>query len=431
MLQVSRHAPELLAKYVDQGQALLEQARFIGDISDYKSWQAAQQQWIELTAETLGGIYDGSEEVDTFKSAASAPAGGEPWQIEYERDSKCLRAAIDVLILLRDRLELAQEPAGGPQLAPEPSVGAELGRAPSVGSERARAPSGGDGFVQPSANGSVSSLPATTSVGPNSDRTGQVFLVHGSNETWKQAVAGLLERAGPHEVTILNEQPNDRRRLVERFEEQAPGPRYAVVLLTADDVGAPRRESDLEACLSPRARQDVVFEMGVLATALTPRCVSVLYEDGVELPFDLDGIAHLRLDLAGTWRSKLLHQLRSAGFDYDLNRVSELVGKQVRGDEVIEVRRPDSEIAQSVHRDHMASNAVEPHRYLPGQIVKMMHGRGYPGFSMGWHTQLWKSLDAKDPGKGWGTEIASHWYWYASWLDVVDRHCRQHAASYR
>jgi predicted nucleotide-binding protein len=66
----------------------------------------------------------------------------------------------------------------------------------------------------------------------------------------------------------------------------------------------------------------VVFEMGVLVAALTPRCMCVLYEDGVELPFDMDGISYVRLDLAGTWQSKLLLHMRSAGFDYDLNRLA-------------------------------------------------------------------------------------------------------------
>jgi len=95
-----------------------------------------------------------------------------------------------------------------------------------------------------------------------------------------------------------------------------------VILLTADDVGAPRVDSEREPYYSPRARQGVVFEMGVLVAALTPRCICVLYEDGVELPFDMDGIAYVRLDTAGTWQSKLLLHMRSAGFDYDLNRLA-------------------------------------------------------------------------------------------------------------
>ena len=329
MLRVSRLiAAELLAKDIEQGQPLLEQASLIGDSSEYENWQPARQQWIELTARTLGHIYDGSVEADEFRSAASVLAGDQPWQDECKRESEHMRAAIDLLISFQDRLELAehaddsevaQEHAGDPEPAQAPSVGSALAPAPPVGSELAPAPPVGSELAQEPANGSASSLPARTSADLTPDRTGQVFLVHGRNERWLQAVASLLERAGPHEVTILNEWANDRSTLVEQFEGHMAGSRYAVVLLTADDVGAPRLDSDREPYFSPRARQGVVFAMGVLVAALTPRCVCVLYEDGVELPCDLDGIAYVRLDLAGTWQSKLLLQLRGAGFDYDLN----------------------------------------------------------------------------------------------------------------
>ena len=169
-------------------------------------------------------------------------------------------------------------------------------------------------------NGSV---PAeqTSTVGRLPSQGRQVFLAHGRNELWKRAVAHLLEHAGSDEITILNERPSARGTLVEQIGEHAPGSHYGIVLLTADDVGAPRNESEAEPYFSSRAHQGVVFEMGFLVAALTPGYVCVLYEDGVELPCDLDGIAYVRLDLAGTWQPKLLLHLRKAGFDYDLNKL--------------------------------------------------------------------------------------------------------------
>jgi hypothetical protein len=50
---------------------------------------------------------------------------------------------------------------------------------------------------------------------------------------------------------------------------------------------------------------------------------------------------------------------------------------------------------------------------------------------MHWHTELWKSLDARSAGKGWGTEVAGYWYWYESWIAVVEEHCREHADMYK
>ena len=93
------------------------------------------------------------------------------------------------------------------------------------------------------------------------------------------------------------------------------------MLLTADDIAAPRVESEEAPYFSPRAHQAVVFEMGFLVAALAPGRVCVLYEEGVQLPCDLEGIPYVRLDLAGTWQPKLLLQLRKAGFDYDLNKL--------------------------------------------------------------------------------------------------------------
>ena len=79
---------------------------------------------------------------------------------------------------------------------------------------------------------------------------------------------------------------------------------------------------------------------------------------------------------------------------------------------MIEFLRADSEIAQAVNRDYVAFKEVEATKFLPKAIVKTMQDEGYPRFNMHHHTQLWKSLDAKAPGKGLGVSIAGAWYWY-------------------
>ncbi|HLB20575.1 MAG TPA: TIR domain-containing protein, partial [Solirubrobacteraceae bacterium] len=168
------------------------------------------------------------------------------------------------------------------------------------------------------ANGSLS---AERAASPGPASTKQVLLAHGPNERWLQAVASLLEHAGKHEVTILNERSGKRDALSDQFGERTPGSRYAIVLLTADDIGAPRVDCEDEPYFSLRAHQAVVFEMGFLVAALAPGSVCVLYEEGVQPPCDLEGIAYVRLDMAGTWQPKLLLQLRKAGFDYDVNKL--------------------------------------------------------------------------------------------------------------
>jgi predicted nucleotide-binding protein len=191
-----------------------------------------------------------------------------------------------------------------------PAVGAELAHSQLLGAELAQ-----HAQPAPPAEREPHEAPATA-------RARDVYLAHGRDEKWKQAVEHLLEQAGEHEIKIVNRRANERARLTEELREDAPGSHYAVVLLTADDVGGARLESDTEPYFSTRAHQEVVFEMGFLVAALSPGRVCVLYEDGVELPCDLDGVLHVRLDLAGTWQPKLLLHLRRAGFDYDMNKLA-------------------------------------------------------------------------------------------------------------
>jgi predicted nucleotide-binding protein len=189
-------------------------------------------------------------------------------------------------------------------------VGAELAHPQQVGAELAQ-------HAQPSPPAEREPRHAPAPAG-----TRDVYLAHGRDEKWKQAVEHLLEQSGEHEIKIVNRRAHERARLTDELREDPQGSHYAVVLLTADDVGGARLESDTEPYFSTRAHQQVVFEMGFLVAALTPGRVCVLYEDGVELPCDLDGVSHVRLDLAGTWQPKLLLHLRRAGFDYDMNRLA-------------------------------------------------------------------------------------------------------------
>lgn len=336
---------ELLGRHIEQGQALVEQASFIGEVAEHERWKAARHQWIELTVRTLGHIYDGSHEADSFSAAVAAPPDRQPWQVECKRDAARVREAVDLMISFKDRLELGQDdphaPPGAPELEQQPTEEPPAARAAAVGSELAPAPPSGAALEQAPAGAALEQAPAGTSeltpqTGGGSlsslssaavtdliaDGDGRVFLLHGRNDYWRQAVATLLERAGSYEVMILNEQLGERMTLAEQPGERSPGSRYAVILLTADDIGAPRLDSDEEPYYTPRAHQGVVFAMGLLAAALTPRCICVLYEDGVDLPCDMRGITYVRLDRAGGWQSKLLLGLRGAGFDYDMNALA-------------------------------------------------------------------------------------------------------------
>jgi predicted nucleotide-binding protein len=161
-------------------------------------------------------------------------------------------------------------------------------------------------------------LTGRTSDGSAAPQTPQerVFIVHGHNLGIKEAVARFIERLGPA-VIILHEQPNEGRTIIEKFESHSDAD-YAVVLLTADDTGGPKNGTKT-ASVSFRARQNVIFELGFFAAKLGRSRVSVLYEEGVEIPSDFSGILYIPVDLGGSWRFKLARELKTAGLTIDLN----------------------------------------------------------------------------------------------------------------
>jgi predicted nucleotide-binding protein len=144
----------------------------------------------------------------------------------------------------------------------------------------------------------------------------RVFLVHGRNEATLYETARLLERFGL-DVTILREQPNSGRTIIEKFMDYSHVA-FAVVLLTGDDrgglIGAPYE------ALNPRARQNVILELGFFLGKLGRRRVCALYQEGVEIPSDYSGVLFVALDTGGAWRLALARELKAAGLDIDMNK---------------------------------------------------------------------------------------------------------------
>jgi predicted nucleotide-binding protein len=145
----------------------------------------------------------------------------------------------------------------------------------------------------------------------------KVFVVHGHEGEPKQAVARFLESLG-FEPVILHEQPNGGRTIIEKFEKNADVG-FAVVLLTPDDVGG---EKGLVFSMArPRARQNVVFELGYFIGKLGRSRVCALKLGDVEVPSDFSGVVYVPYDSNGAWRQALGQELEEAGYEVDWNKV--------------------------------------------------------------------------------------------------------------
>jgi predicted nucleotide-binding protein len=143
-----------------------------------------------------------------------------------------------------------------------------------------------------------------------------IFLVHGHDES-RHEVARFLDRSTPEDVRVivLNEQANRGLTIIEKFEQFGNDAAYAVVLMTPDDVGRSVKAKDLD----PRARQNVVFELGYFIGRLGRGHVAVLNK-GVEEPSDFKGIVYIPFP-GGSWKLDLARELRAAGFDTDPTRI--------------------------------------------------------------------------------------------------------------
>jgi len=159
--------------------------------------------------------------------------------------------------------------------------------------------------------------PADSSVARSRSTPGQprrVFVVHGRDEAAKEGVARYLSNLGLDPL-ILHEQASGSKGVLEKLEAFS-AVAFAVVLLTPDDQG---RLADQEALSQPRARQNVIFELGYFIGKLGRSRVCALYKTGVELPSDYGGIVYIEFDAQGAWRTKLAQELVHAGLQIRLD----------------------------------------------------------------------------------------------------------------
>jgi predicted nucleotide-binding protein len=163
----------------------------------------------------------------------------------------------------------------------------------------------------------VSGEVAVTSPMARATNSRSVFVVHGRDSSTRDTLARFLEKLRLTPI-ILHEQPNKGRTIIEKFVDYSDVG-FAVVLLTPDDRGG--LFADPYESQKPRARQNVILELGFFLGKLGRSQVCALYHQGVEIPSDYDGVAFVPQDEGGAWRFSLAKELKSAGFEIDMNLV--------------------------------------------------------------------------------------------------------------
>lgn len=152
---------------------------------------------------------------------------------------------------------------------------------------------------------------------PTVTNSNEVFIVHGHDWAAKSEVARFIEKLGLV-VTILDEKPGGGRTIIEKFERYANNAGFAIVVLTPDDVGAPKGKKGE---LKPRARQNVIFEIGYFFKGLGRGRVCAMSKEEVEFPSDLNGVSYVPFDSKDGWKLKLVREMKEAGLSIDSSKL--------------------------------------------------------------------------------------------------------------
>ena len=137
-------------------------------------------------------------------------------------------------------------------------------------------------FVQAGPNGA-----ASESGKSSSDQ--RVFVVYGHDTTALDQLKLMLQTFKVEPI-ILPDIPGVGDTIIEKLERLTDAD-FACVLLTPDDVGAEKCEPNN---LRPRARQNVVLELGMVLSRLGRRKVAILIKgEEIEKPSDIDGLIYI------------------------------------------------------------------------------------------------------------------------------------------
>jgi predicted nucleotide-binding protein len=145
----------------------------------------------------------------------------------------------------------------------------------------------------------------------------RIFVVHGHDEQAREQLELVLHRLGLQPYVLANSGGSGLT-IIEALEreivERRTGVDFGIVLMTPDDKGYSDRDGSR--ATQPRARQNVVLEMGMMLAALGRPRVAVLRKGHLEAPSDANGIIYIPFNKhVRETVPKLVDRLREAGFD--------------------------------------------------------------------------------------------------------------------
>lgn len=142
---------------------------------------------------------------------------------------------------------------------------------------------------------------------PKDDDKPYIFIVHGRETDAKNDVLEFMKENG-FEYILLEDQPNEGKTIIEKFEKYSDKSGHAVIIYTPCDKGRLNIDNELK----DRARQNVVFEHGFFLARLGRKNISILVKGDVEIPSDIRGLVHIEMSSDGLWRNLLKKELQES-----------------------------------------------------------------------------------------------------------------------
>jgi len=125
-------------------------------------------------------------------------------------------------------------------------------------------------------------------------------------------------------------------------------------------------------------------------------------------------------------------EYNSSRFSFRLLFKKKLVNRPGQADRVIEFIDPKSDLAKAIDKEYWVKKEVERPKFRATDVVSEVKKAGFSKYRVQpEHLRMWKAEDAKNPAKGYGTEIQGVWYWYQSWVDRCIELCQQAGEQYK
>lgn len=143
----------------------------------------------------------------------------------------------------------------------------------------------------------------------------QVFIVHGHDDVAREQLELVLHKLGLDPYVLANTGGHGLT-IIEALEAKIgknSSTAFGIVLMTPDDMGYALSKG--QDSVQPRARQNVVLEMGMLISSIGRKNIAILVKGHLEKPSDADGILYIPFNNhVKETVPRLANRLKESGF---------------------------------------------------------------------------------------------------------------------